>query len=86
MKDILLEALQEIGKKPLNWSEFQRTTQREIETPDAFWVHLLEAGVAYAHLDLDSPKDKRLLVSDFIVQSTSNIRGHFHTLCQIGPP
>lgn len=57
-KENLLEALQEIGQKPLNWSEFQHTVQWEGETPDAFWVHLLEVGIAYAHLDISNPKDQ----------------------------
>lgn len=67
-KDNLMEAFQKIGRKPLNWSEFQRTTQRDKETPDAFWVHLLEAGVAFAHLDLNCQKDQKILATAFVDQ------------------
>ncbi|ETE55905.1 hypothetical protein L345_18386, partial [Ophiophagus hannah] len=76
----LLEALEEIGKKPLNWSEFQRTTQRETENPDAFWVRLSEAAVTFAHLDLSCQKDKKILASAFVNQSAGDIRDHFHQI------
>lgn len=49
------------------------TTQREKETPDAFWVCLLEA-------DLNCPKDQRILASAFVDQSAGDIRGHFHRI------
>lgn len=76
----LMEALQEIGKKPLNWTEFQKTMQRDKETPDAFWVRLLEAGTTFAHLDIGCQKDQSILAAAFVNQSASDIRGHFHKI------
>lgn len=46
----------------------------------AFWVCFLEAEVAYAHLDLDCPKDQRILTSTFVDQSSNDIRQHFHSI------
>lgn len=60
-KENLLEALGEIGRKPLNWPEFQHTVQREGETTDVFWFHLLEVGIALAHLDASNLKDQQIL-------------------------
>lgn len=54
--------------------------QREEETPDAFWVCLLEAGVLYAHLDINNPKDQWNLASVFIDQSGNDIRSHFQII------
>lgn len=64
----------------MNWSEFHRTTQREKETPDAFWICLLEAGVTFPHLDLNCPKDQRILASVFVDHSAGDIREHFHQI------
>ncbi|KAK9396511.1 hypothetical protein NXF25_019872 [Crotalus adamanteus] len=75
-----MEALQEIGKKPLNWAEFQKTMQRDKETPDAFWVRLLEAGTTFAHLDIGCLKDKNILAAAFVNQSASDIWRHFHKI------
>ncbi|ETE62806.1 hypothetical protein L345_11436, partial [Ophiophagus hannah] len=77
----LLEALEEIGKKPLNWSEFQRTTQRETENLDAFWVCLSEAAVMFAHLDLSCQKDQKILASTFVDQSAATFVGPFREVC-----
>lgn len=60
--------------------EFQHTVQREGETPDAFWVRLLEVEVAFAHLDVNNPKDQRILALAFVHQSAIDIRNHFHRI------
>lgn len=77
-KENLIEALGEVG--PLNWPEFQCTMQRENETPDAFWVCLLEVGFALVYLDANNPKVQRILASAFVDQSASDIQDYFHKI------
>ncbi|ETE62788.1 hypothetical protein L345_11454, partial [Ophiophagus hannah] len=58
----------------------EETTPREKENPDAYWVHLSEAAITYAHLDLGCPKNQRIPASTFVDQSADDICNHFHQI------
>ncbi|KAM7164670.1 uncharacterized protein RBU57_008417 isoform 3-T6 [Macrochelys suwanniensis] len=80
-KETLFRALEETGKKPINWEKFHAITQKSDETPDAFYVRLCDGAQLHAQLNAEDEKDLKAIAAAYVNQSATDIRDYFLKYC-----